>query len=443
MKPGLERTSRLLEMMGDPHRGYPVIHITGSNGKTSVARIASAIAAAHGLTVGTYTSPHVERWEERLALNGRPASPDEFAAALADVEPFVELLDRETGDRATIFEILTVAAFAWFAERAVDVAVVEVGLGGRLDSTNVVQQSVAVVTNISLEHTAVLGEDLASIAREKLAIAKPGGFLVTGPLPSEVDDEARSASKALGIPWRRMGHEFRLTETLRAVGGWLCEVEGIYGTYQEVPLRMHGRHQTENLAVAIAACEELVGRPLSETAVRQGAAAAPTLGRLEVAGRQPLVLLDGAHNPAAMRALAGALEEEFPDTRWTLAFGVLGDKDLGRMLPALHGNVAEVFACSPVGERARPAAEVAEAARSVFGPEVSVSVAGSVPEAVTRAVAAAGPDGAVLVTGSLYVVGEARPLFAEEGLGGGRLVSATIAPPPEDTAGIEPGSDGG
>lgn len=411
MKPGLERITRLLEMMGNPQEGYPAIHITGSNGKTSTARILAPILAAHGLKVGTFTSPHLERWEERLGLTGSPTTPEDFARAVADVAPFVDLHEEETGDRATIFELLTAAAFGWFAERAVDVAVVEVGLGGRLDSTNVLQSRVAVVTGISLEHTAVLGDTLAEITAEKAAIWKPGGTLVTGPLPPEAREVIEGRAAQVGEPWRRYGEDFGLEEAAMAVGGWVCDVAGVYETYRELPVQLHGRHQLENLAVAVASAEELFGRPLSLEALREGVAAATSPGRLEVVNRHPTVLLDGAHNPAAFRALAAALEEEFPDFRWTLVLGVLGDKDLPRMLEALKGRVGEVFAAAARSERAVPAAEVARTAAEVL--EVPVHEVETVPEATARALAAAGAKGAVLVCGSLYVVGEARPLFRE------------------------------
>jgi dihydrofolate synthase/folylpolyglutamate synthase len=425
MKPGLERTSRLLEMMADPHHGYPAVHITGSNGKTSTARIATSILAAHGLAVGTYTSPHLEHWEERFSLEGKSATPEEFAAAISEAAPFVELLRRETGDPASIFEILTVAAFAWFAERAVDVAVVEVGLGGRLDSTNVLRSEVAVVTGVSREHTQVLGDSVGEIAVEKLAIAKEGSVLVTGPLAEEAERVAAARVEQTAIPWRRFGTNFEIVDAQQAVRGWLCEVSGMYETYAGVPLRMHGRHQTRNLAVAVAACEELFGRALSPEATRRGAERAPSQGRLEVVGRRPLVLLDGAHNPESFAALGLALQEEFPAYRWQLVLGALGDKDLPNMLDGLRVEVTDVYATAPVSERARPVTEISAAARKAFGN--AVHEVPSVPEAVTRALATAGPEGAVLVTGSLYVVGEARSTLAPDQAGG--LVVATIAEP--------------
>lgn len=401
----------LLDLLANPHQAYPIIHITGSNGKTSTARIAASMLAAHGLTVGTFTSPHLERIEERLSINGVQATPDEFAQAVADVEPFADLLEQRTGERPTYFELTAAVALAWFASHAVDVAVVEVGLGGRLDATNAADGRVAVVTGVSLEHVGYLGGTVAQIAKEKLAIAKPGSVLVAGPMSEEADREAIDHARARSIDLRRYGHDFRVAEAERAVGGWLCEVEGIYGTYPDLYLPLHGRHQTLNLAVAIAAVEELYGRALSAEAAVEGARSASSPGRLEVLGHQPLVVIDGAHNEEGFGALGEALREEFPAMSWTVVMGALGDKDLDSMLQHLQGLASRFYATAPDSERACSPAEVAAAARRVLGPTVEVIEVADVPLAVTTARVATPPDGALLVAGSLYVVGEGRPIL--------------------------------
>jgi dihydrofolate synthase/folylpolyglutamate synthase len=411
VKPGLERIREMLDLLANPQQGYPIIHITGSNGKTSTARIATSLLAAHGLTVGTFTSPHLERVEERISINGIQATQDEFAEAVADVMPFADLLEESCGERPTYFELTAAIALAWFASRAVDVAVVEVGLGGRLDATNAADAQVAVVTGVSLEHVSYLGNTVAQIAREKLAIAKPGSVLITGPMSDEADREALDHAASLSIDLRRYGHDYRLAEAERAVGGWLCEVEGLYGTYSELYLPLHGRHQTLNLAVAVAAVEELFGRALAIDAAVEGAATTASPGRMEVLGHQPLVVLDGAHNEEGFAALAAALTEEFPPLEWTVVMGVLGDKDLEAMLTCLKGHVGRFYATAPDSERACPREEVASAARRVFGSDVEVIEVATVPAAIAAARVAIPPDGALLVTGSLYVVGEGRPVL--------------------------------
>ena len=415
VKPGLERTALLLDMLASPHEAYPIVHITGSNGKTSTARIATSLLVAHGLTVGTFISPHLEQVEERFSINGVQATPEEFAQAVADVAPFADLLEERSGERPTYFELTAAIAFAWFASHAVDVAVVEVGLGGRLDATNAADGAVAVVTGVSLEHVSFLGDSVEQIAREKLAIAKPGSVLIAGPMSESADQEAIRHAAGQSIELRRYGHDYRVAEAERAVGGWLCEIEGIYATYRDLYLPIHGRHQTVNLAVAVVAVEELYGRALSAEAAIEGAAMASSPGRLEVLGRQPLVIVDGAHNEEGFGALAEAMAEEFPALAWTVVMGVLGDKDLDAMLGHLQGKVARFFATAPDSDRACSPAEVAVAARRVLGPDVEVIEVANVPLAVTTARVATPSDGALLVAGSLYVVGESRPVLRGSG----------------------------
>lgn len=406
VQPGLERIRGLMEMMGDPQLNYPVIHITGSNGKTSTARMATSLLVAHGLRVGTFISPHLEKIEERFSLDGVASTEEEFAEAVADIQPFVELFKQRTGDSPTYFELTAALAFSYFSMNAVDVAVIEVGLGGRLDATNVVDGKVAVVTGISLEHTSWLGNSVEEIAVEKLAIAKESSVLVTGRLPDSAYQLAVDRAHELGIAHRRIGAEYHPEFVTMAVGGWAGSISGVYETYEELFLPLHGRYQFDNLAVAVAAVEELTGRPLDHEAAREGAAATTSPGRLEVVGRHPLILLDGAHNAQACGLLAEALVEEFFETEWVLIVGAMGDKDLEAMMRYLEGQVGAVVATAVDYERAVPAAQVARVAESVF--DVPVEIAVDVPAAMEAARRLAGEDGSILVTGSLYVVGEAR-----------------------------------
>ena len=249
----------MLDYMANPQDAYPIVHITGSNGKTSTSRIAASIVSAHGLAVGSFTSPHLERVEERLGVNGHHASPESFAEAVADVAPFADLLEERTGDRPTYFELPAAMAFAWFAERAVDVGVVEVGLGGRLDATNAADATVAVVTGISKEHMNVLGSTITEIAREKLGIVKAGSVLVTGPLPGDAEIEAERVTAEVGVQRWKYDRDFSVRDARLAVGGWTVDVDGVFETYEDLVLPLHGRYQTRNLAVAIAAVESIFG----------------------------------------------------------------------------------------------------------------------------------------------------------------------------------------
>ncbi len=403
MKPGLERISGLLEFMADPHRGYPVIHIAGTNGKTSTARMVAAILLEHGLTPGLFTSPHLQVIEERFETGGELMTQEEFAAAVEEVKPIVDIFEERGGDGITYFELTTALAFSWFAERAVDVAVVETGLGGRLDSTNVVESEAAVVTTIGLEHTEFLGDNLGAIAAEKVAILDDGRVLVTGDLPAEALEVAQRRVEATGSTWLRLGTEFGIREARAADGGWNVDLQGVYRDYEEMLLRLHGRHQTVNWANAVAAVEALFGRSLDNDAVVAAASKVALPGRMEVVGRDSAVMLDGAHNPAGVAALAAALYEEFPATRWSLVFGVMVDKDVAEMLRVLAPHVDSLHAAAAADGRARPAEDLVAAAAEA-GIEEAIAH-GSVAEAVAAAQA---DDGPLLVTGSLYVVGEAR-----------------------------------
>jgi dihydrofolate synthase/folylpolyglutamate synthase len=410
VRPGLERIRHLLELMGDPHLAYPVVHIAGTNGKTSTARMVSSLVAAHGLVVGTFTSPHLEAVEERFTVSGEVASREDFTQAIADVAPFAQVLESQTGEGPTYFELTVAAAFAYFAERAVDAAVVEVGLGGRLDATNVVEPAVAVVTSVGLDHTEYLGDTLSQIAREKLGIVKPDSVLVTGVLPDEIGAIAAARAEEVGVERRAAGVDFDVEEASLAVGGWFATLRGVYDTYADVFLPLHGRHQVQNLAVATAATEELFGRALDAEAVREGTADIQSPGRIEVAGHSPLVVLDGAHNESSMAVLAATLEDEFPDLEWTVVFGALGDKDVEQMLGLLEPFIGHLILTAADSPRAIPPEVLAaDVARSL--PDIErVEVVPQVPHAVAHALSGVDADGAVLITGSLYVVGEARPM---------------------------------
>ncbi|MBW3643129.1 MAG: bifunctional folylpolyglutamate synthase/dihydrofolate synthase [Actinobacteria bacterium] len=401
--PNLERMRRLCALSGDPQHAYPALHVTGTNGKGSTARMATSLLAAQGLSVAAYTSPDLARVNERLSRNGTPIDDEGFADAVAAVAAVV----RGASDiRPTRFELLTLAALRWFADEAVDVAVVEVGMGGRWDATNVVDASVAVVTNVGLDHTGVLGPTRLDIAGEKAGIVKPESVLVLGETDAELVPVFEAAGPA--ATWRRHV-EFDCTANSVAVGGRALDLRTPGATYSQVFLPLHGQHQGDNAAVALAAVEAFFGRALDDDVVREALADVAVPGRFEIVGRRPLVVLDGAHNPDGCRAAARTLDDfSFAGTP-VLMVGMNRGRSATEMLAALRADQARlVVACAVDWPRAMPAEEIAAAAASL-GAEVEVVPA--VAEALQRALAVASPDDAVLVTGSLYVVGAARPLL--------------------------------
>lgn len=406
-EPGLERITELLDLMDRPHEGYPIIHIAGTNGKTSTSRLATLVLVAHGLTTGTYTSPHLQRIEERLAVNGRMSTSEEFALAITDVASFADLREGAGEVPNTYFELTTAAAFAFFADQAVDAAVVEVGLGGRLDSTNVVDGDVCVVTSIGVDHTEFLGQDIRQIAREKLAITGLGSILVTGPLPDDAMEEARATARDLGIQHRQFDRDYGVAEYERGVGGWLTTIRGAEANYEDIFLPLHGRYQLDNLAMAIASAEALFGRKLDIEALHDAASVATAPGRMEPLATSPFVMIDGAHNADGIETLVASVREEYPTTRWQLLFGVMGDKNVELMIEHLAPIVTGVITTAVDEKRAVPAVELAQRVTKVL-PDVPVLAADNVEYGLDMARAEAGSEGAVLVTGSIYLIGEIR-----------------------------------
>jgi len=400
--PSLDRIERLCTAMGDPQLAYPVVHITGTNGKGSTSQIVTRLLMEHGLKVGTYTSPHLERINERMSIDAEPISDEAFGEEIEAVAD----LELVAGVRPGYFEICTAAAFRWFADEAVDVAVIEVGLLGRWDATNVVDAEVAVLTNVGLEHTEFAGPTKGHIAAEKAGIVKARSTVVIG----ETDPDL--VAHFVAPPHRRAlrrGEEFDVMDNELAVGGRLLDLATPLGRYQDLYLPLHGRHQGDNAVVALTAVEAFFDAPLAADVVSDAFGRVVVPGRFEILGRQPLVIIDGAHNPPGADVCAQVFFEDFdPPGKRVLVVGCLRGREPAALLEALRADEFDaVFATTAPSPRGIPAKEVAEAARAVGCDQVRTIT--SVEAACDAALKGRTADDAVLVTGSLYVVGAARP----------------------------------
>ncbi|MWB97795.1 bifunctional folylpolyglutamate synthase/dihydrofolate synthase [Agromyces seonyuensis] len=428
-RPRLEPTRRVVELLGDPHRAAPVIHLTGTNGKTSTSRLVEAILTAHDLRVGTLTSPHLERFTERIRIDGAPITDEAVVRNWLDIEPYVGMVDAEleTAGESTLtfFEVLTVLAFAAFADAPVDVVVLEVGMGGEWDSTNVADAAVAVFTPIDLDHQSRLGRTVEEIARTKSGIVKPGSAVVSALQQPVAEAVLRDAAARMEGTIAYEGDEFAVLERQPAVGGQLVSVRGLAGEYRDLVLPLFGAHQAENAAVAIAAVESFLGAgtvPLNPAVLAAGLAAAASPGRLQVIGNDPAIVVDAAHNPHGARALVAALAESFGFDDLVIVFGSLADKDARGIVEALAPTGAR-FLITPVeSERALPAEELGEIVADVVGPE-RVNLYETLDDALddARRWADSAEDErtrGILVTGSIVLVGEAMAIAEDREWGG-------------------------
>lgn len=401
--PSLDRLKRVLAMLGDPQLDTPFVHITGTNGKGSVARMVTELLGTFG-SVGTFTSPDMGRVNERISLNGEPITDVAFGEVIGDVA----LAEGAAGDMCSFFELLTAAAYRYFNDVAVDAAVIEVGAGGRWDSTNVGDGGVAVITNIELDHQEWFGNTKLDIAREKVGIVKPGSIVIIGETDPEIQDYLVRESHAAGAAQVLInGIDFACDANRTSVGGRLLTLRTPTTSYSGVHLPLHGSHQGENAALALAAAEAFSGSPLSDTEVANAFGAVRHAGRMEVLRREPLVMLDGAHNPAGARALISALNDEFTaNPGRILIVGFLNGRNAVDMLTALEARSAKaVIICAPPSLRAQHPADVADAARSIgANPIVSVGI----EEAIARALSMADEDDCIVICGSLYLVAAAR-----------------------------------
>ncbi|WP_298891168.1 folylpolyglutamate synthase/dihydrofolate synthase family protein [uncultured Serinicoccus sp.] len=423
-EPSLHRVARVMELMGDPQRTFRMIHLTGTNGKTSTARMVERVLREMGLRTGRFTSPHLHDMRERISTDGEPVSVEAFLAAYDDVLPFVEMVDLESAAdedparrvRMTYFEVLVCVAYAAFADTPVEVAVVEVGLGGVWDATSVADGDVAVVTPVALDHTRLLGDTLEEIATEKAGIIKPGAIAVVGVQEPEVMDVLTERAEEVGADLKAEGVNFGVLAREIAVGGQQVSVRGLAGDYDGLFLPLFGGHQAHNAALAIAAVEAFVGggeQPLSDEVLRGGLADVSSPGRLEIVRRSPTVLVDAAHNPAGVEALVEALRESFTFTRLVGLLAVLEDKDAEPMIQALEPVLDHVVVSRTTSPRAIRPHRLGELVAEFFG-EDRVTVVDALPDALDVAAGLAddgGVGGAVLATGSVTTAAEVRALL--------------------------------
>ncbi|MGW4228147.1 bifunctional tetrahydrofolate synthase/dihydrofolate synthase [Streptomyces sp. NPDC004980] len=421
LEPSVTRIAALMDVLGEPQRAYPSIHITGTNGKTSTARMIEALLNAFELRTGRYTSPHVQSITERISLDGTPIEAERFIDTYNDIKPYVEMVDAQQPYRLSFFEVLTGMAYAAFADAPVDVAVVEVGMGGTWDATNVIDASVAVVTPISLDHTDRLGSTPAEIAGEKAGVIKQGATVILAQQPVDAAQVMLKKAVEVDATVAREGMEFGVVSREVAVGGQLLTLRGLGGEYDNIFLPLYGAHQAHNAAVALSAVEAFFGigaeqaRSLDIDAVRKAFLAVLSPGRLEVVRSSPTVVLDAAHNPAGARAASEGISEAFSFSRLIGVVGASEGKDVRGLLEAFEPIFAEVVVTQNSSARAMDADALAAVAVEVFGNDrvqVEPRLDDALEAAITLAEEEAEFAGAgVLVTGSVITVGEARLLL--------------------------------
>ncbi len=425
VQPRVERTRRVLELLDDPQRTYRVVHVTGTNGKTSTSRVIESIVRAHGLRTGLFTSPHLERFTERVMVDGVPIADGLIADAWDEVEPFIDIVDAElaaAGDAPlTFFELLTVLAFVAFADAPVDVAIIEVGMGGAWDSTNTADGDVAVFAPIAIDHADRLGDTITKIATVKSGIIKAGAAAVSAVQPPEALTVLRDAAAAQGATLALEDDGFALSAQTLAVGGQMISVRGLAGQYDDLYLPLYGAHQGHNAALAIAAVESLIGagtQALAPDVLAEALAEVTSPGRLQLLGVAPTVLVDSAHNPHGMRSLVEALATSFDFDEWGVVLGVLGDKDASGIIAQIAPAATHVFAVAPDSERAAGPDALADLVEAA-GVPVTVHDGLRAATEEARRWAGAADRRAVVIAGSVVLAGEALLLAADEDWKGG------------------------
>ena len=413
----LERMTALMHALGDPHLAYPAVHVAGTNGKTSTARMIDALLGALDLRTGRYTSPHLESITERICVDGTPISPERFVETYDEVSGFLDLVDAGNDVRLSFFEAMTGLAFAAFADTPVDVAVVEVGMGGRLDATNIVRAPVAVITPVDLDHMAYLGDSIAAIAAEKAGIIRPDQQVVVAAQHPDAIAVILAKADEVGATALREGFDFGVIRRENAVGGQVLALRGLHGVYDEVFLPLYGGYQASNAACALAAAEAFAGAggPLDADLVRSAFSTVQSPGRLEVVRTSPTIIIDATHNPAGARATMAAVAEAFAFRRLVGVLAVFSDKDANGILEILEPHLSHLVVTQSSSGRAMPADDLATIAADIFGMD-RVDVAIHLDEAIDLAVERADEDddfggAGVLIIGSVAGAGEARRLL--------------------------------
>ena len=419
-EPSLERVQRAMELLGDPQKTFPMVHLTGTNGKTSTTRMVERILREHGLKTGRFTSPHLHNFRERISLDGEPVSEERFVAVWDDIEPFILMVDAEStgagGPRMTYFEVLVVLAYAVFADAPVDVAIVEVGLGGAWDATNVADGVVSVIAPVALDHQRLLGDTLEDIAHEKKGIVKPGSIAVVARQAPEVDEIIREHAFELDARMVREEDDFEVTQREPAVGGQVISVRALAGEYRDLFLPLFGEHQAHNAALAITAVEAFLGggeQKIDDEVLRAALDGVTSPGRLEVVRRSPTVIVDAAHNPAGALALREALRDSFQFNKLVALVAVLADKDAQAILSALEPTVDHVVVTRNSSPRSMRPRELGELAADLFGDD-RVTVVENMPDALDVAAGLADEEsvgGGVLATGSVVTAADVRMLL--------------------------------
>jgi dihydrofolate synthase/folylpolyglutamate synthase len=420
VRPRLEPTRRAVELLGDPQRAYRVIHVTGTNGKTSTTRFIERLLREHGLRTGRFTSPHLVNFNERMSIDGEPVSDEVLYEVWNDISPILEIVDNElieSGDtRLTFFEALAVLGFAVFADAPVDVLVLEVGMGGEWDSTNVADGDVAVFAKIGIDHADRLGSTIEEIAKTKSGIIKPGSIVVTSAQPAEALEVLKARAAAVAESIKIADEDFAVLDVDPQLAGQGLSIRGLAGEYLDLFLPLHGQYQAENLSLAIAAVEAFLGgaeRKLMDDVVRVAVADASSPGRLQVVNRTPLTILDAAHNPDGAESLAQALVEYFGSPKAVGVLGVLAEKDAAGVLAKLADSFEKVVVTRSSSPRAIDPGELAEVAEGIFG-KSNVSVAPNVKMALELAEQLRSTEGAIVVTGSISLVGDVLELIQKE-----------------------------